>query len=61
MRKFVREQGVPLAEVKGSGLKGRTIDIEVPAFTRSVMSGAVQTRLSPPNNPRSPLLRGVVS
>jgi pyruvate dehydrogenase E2 component (dihydrolipoamide acetyltransferase) len=43
VRKFARELGVPLAEVKGSGLKGRITDADVQAFTRSVMSGAVQT------------------
>jgi pyruvate dehydrogenase E2 component (dihydrolipoamide acetyltransferase) len=43
VRKFARELGVPLAEVKGSGLKGRITDADVQSFTRSVMSGAVQT------------------
>ena len=43
VRKFARELGVPLSEVKGSGLKGRITDHDVQAFTRSVMSGAVQT------------------
>jgi len=43
VRKFARELGVPLAEVKGSGLKGRITDADVESFTRSVMSGAVQT------------------
>ena len=43
VRKFARELGVPLNEVKGSGLKGRITDNDVQAFTRSVMSGAVQT------------------
>ncbi|MFZ2123384.1 MAG: dihydrolipoyllysine-residue acetyltransferase [Rhodoferax sp.] len=43
VRKFARELGVPLNEVKGSGLKGRITDTDVEAFTRSVMSGAVQT------------------
>ena len=43
VRKFARELGVPLNEVKGSGLKGRITDHDVQAFTRSVMSGAVQT------------------
>jgi pyruvate dehydrogenase E2 component (dihydrolipoamide acetyltransferase) len=44
VRKFARELGVPLAEVKGSGLKGRITDADVQSFTRSVMSGAVQTQ-----------------
>jgi pyruvate dehydrogenase E2 component (dihydrolipoamide acetyltransferase) len=43
VRKFARELGVPLAEVKGSGLKGRITDADVQAFTRAVMGGAVQT------------------
>jgi pyruvate dehydrogenase E2 component (dihydrolipoamide acetyltransferase) len=43
VRKFARELGVPLNEVKGSGLKGRITDTDVQAFTRSVMSGAIQT------------------
>jgi pyruvate dehydrogenase E2 component (dihydrolipoamide acetyltransferase) len=43
VRKFARELGVPLAEVKGTGLKGRISHDDVQQFTRSVMSGAVQT------------------
>ena len=43
VRKFARELGVPLAEVKGSGLKGRITESDVQGFTRSVMSGAIQT------------------
>ncbi len=43
VRKFARELGVPLNEVKGSGLKGRITDADVQAFTRSVMAGATQT------------------
>jgi pyruvate dehydrogenase E2 component (dihydrolipoamide acetyltransferase) len=43
VRKFARELGVPLTEVKGSGSKGRITDNDVQAFTRSVMSGAIQT------------------
>jgi len=43
VRKFARELGVPLAEVKGSGPKGRITEADVQAFTRAVMSGAVQT------------------
>ncbi len=43
VRKFARELGVPLAEVKGSGPKGRISEVDVQGFTRSVMSGAVQT------------------
>jgi pyruvate dehydrogenase E2 component (dihydrolipoamide acetyltransferase) len=43
VRKFARELGVPLAEVKGSGLKGRITEADIQGFTRSVMSGAIKT------------------
>ena len=43
VRKFARELGVPLVEVKGAGPKGRITLDDVQAFTKSVMSGAVQT------------------
>jgi pyruvate dehydrogenase E2 component (dihydrolipoamide acetyltransferase) len=43
VRKFARELGVPLNEVKGSGNKGRITEDDVQSFTRSVMAGAVQT------------------
>ena len=43
VRKFARELGVPLAEVKGSGLKGRITEQDVQVFTQSVMTGAVKT------------------
>ncbi len=41
VRKFARELGVPLAQVQGSGLKGRITVTDVQAFSRAVMSGAV--------------------
>ena len=44
VRKFARELGVPLAEVKGSGPKGRITEGDVQAFTRSVMQGSSQTQ-----------------
>ncbi|MCU0926561.1 MAG: dihydrolipoyllysine-residue acetyltransferase [Hydrogenophaga sp.] len=43
VRKFARELGVPLVEVQGKGPKGRITLDDVQSFTRSVMSGAVQT------------------
>jgi pyruvate dehydrogenase E2 component (dihydrolipoamide acetyltransferase) len=43
VRKFARELGVPLGEVKGSGNKGRITEADVQAFTRAVMSGATKT------------------
>jgi pyruvate dehydrogenase E2 component (dihydrolipoamide acetyltransferase) len=45
VRKFARELGVPLAEVKGAGPKGRITLEDVQAFTKSVMTGAVQTAI----------------
>jgi len=44
VRKFARELGVPLDEVKGSGAKGRITGEDVQTFTRAVMAGANQTR-----------------
>nr|WP_315428231.1 dihydrolipoyllysine-residue acetyltransferase [uncultured Albidiferax sp.] len=44
VRKFARELGVPLDEVKGTGRKGRITDSDVQSFTKSVMAGAVQTK-----------------
>jgi pyruvate dehydrogenase E2 component (dihydrolipoamide acetyltransferase) len=44
VRKFARELGVPLEEVKGNGLKGRITADDVQAFTKAVMSGAAQTK-----------------
>ncbi|MEG1203609.1 MAG: dihydrolipoyllysine-residue acetyltransferase, partial [Comamonas sp.] len=44
VRKFARELGVPLDEVKGSGNKGRITADDVQSFTKSVMAGAVQTK-----------------
>lgn len=43
VRKFARELGVPLAEVKGSGPKGRITQSDIQGFTKSVMAGAIQT------------------
>jgi pyruvate dehydrogenase E2 component (dihydrolipoamide acetyltransferase) len=44
VRKFARELGVPLAEVKGSGPKGRITQDDVQSFSKAVMSGATQTK-----------------
>ncbi len=44
IRKFARELGVPLDEVKGSGPKGRITQDDVQGFTKAVMSGATQTK-----------------
>ena len=44
VRKFARELGVPLAEVKGSGPKGRITQDDVQSFTKSVMAGDTRTQ-----------------
>ncbi len=44
VRKFARELGVPLAEVKGTGPKGRITQEDVQGFTRAVMEGSVRTQ-----------------
>ncbi|NDE24304.1 MAG: dihydrolipoyllysine-residue acetyltransferase [Betaproteobacteria bacterium] len=44
VRKFARELGVPLEEVKGNGPKGRITQEDVQAFTKAVMAGATQTK-----------------
>ena len=44
VRKFARELGVPLQEVKGSGPKSRITQEDVQNFTRSVMTGESQTK-----------------
>jgi pyruvate dehydrogenase E2 component (dihydrolipoamide acetyltransferase) len=43
IRRLARELGVPLAEVKGSGPKGRITQDDVQGFVKGVMAGAVQT------------------
>ena len=50
VRKFARELGVPLAEVKGSGQKGRITEQDIQQFTKSVMTGAIQTIASQETN-----------
>jgi pyruvate dehydrogenase E2 component (dihydrolipoamide acetyltransferase) len=44
VRKFARELGVPLDEVRGTGHKGRITEEDVKNFTQAVMSGVASTR-----------------
>ena len=44
VRKFARELGVPLAELKGTGPKGRITQDDVQGFTKAVMAGEVRTQ-----------------
>ena len=43
VRKFARELGVPLNEVKGSGPKGRISQEDIQSFSRAVMTGETRT------------------
>jgi pyruvate dehydrogenase E2 component (dihydrolipoamide acetyltransferase) len=45
IRKFARELGVPLTDVKGSGPKGRITQLDVQGFVKGVMAGDTQTSL----------------
>ena len=58
VRKFARELGVPLAEVKGAGPKGRITLDDVQAFTKSVMAGAVQTVAQAEKSAKAPASSG---
>ena len=53
VRKFARELGVPLDEVKGSGLKGRVTAEDIQSFTKSVMAGSLQTKAQAAKAPAS--------
>lgn len=44
VRKFARELGVPLEEVKGTGTKGRIVQEDIQAFTKAVMAGTTRTK-----------------
>ncbi|MFN7692850.1 MAG: dihydrolipoyllysine-residue acetyltransferase [Burkholderiales bacterium] len=44
VRKFARELGVPLAELKGTGPKGRITPEDVSGFVKAVMAGSAQTQ-----------------
>ena len=43
IRRMAREMGVPLAEVQGSGPKGRITQDDLHGFVKNVMAGSVQT------------------
>lgn len=53
VRKFARELGVPLAEVKGTGPKGRITQDDIQGFTKSVMDGSVRTQAQAAKAPAS--------
>jgi len=43
VRRYARELGVPLSEIKGSGPKGRITQADVQGFVKGVMAGTAQT------------------
>jgi pyruvate dehydrogenase E2 component (dihydrolipoamide acetyltransferase) len=53
IRKLARELGVPLAEVRGSGPKGRITQADVEGFVKGVMAGEVQTAAQKNKSPAS--------
>ncbi|MDP2448940.1 dihydrolipoyllysine-residue acetyltransferase [Polaromonas sp.] len=53
VRKFARELGVPLADVKGSGPKGRITLDDVQGFTKAVMAGEARTQAQVAKAPAS--------
>ncbi len=58
VRKFARELGVPLEEMKGSGPKGRITQEDVQGFTRAVMAGSQQTKAQAVKAPASSAAAG---
>jgi len=54
VRKFARELGVPLGEVKGQGPKGRITADDVQAFTKAVMAGETRTQAQVAKAPAAP-------
>ena len=61
VRKFARELGVPIDEVKGSGPKGRITQDDVHAFTKAVMAGATQTKIQAARAPCSPRSKAAIT
>jgi pyruvate dehydrogenase E2 component (dihydrolipoamide acetyltransferase) len=53
IRKLARELGVPLAEVAGSGPKGRITEADVQGFVKRVMAGDAQTTAQKAKAPAS--------
>ena len=58
IRKLARELGVPLAEVKGSGPKGRITQEDVQGFVKAVMDGSQQTKAQAARAPAAPAATG---
>jgi pyruvate dehydrogenase E2 component (dihydrolipoamide acetyltransferase) len=56
VRRLAREFGVPLAEVKGSGPKGRISAADVQAFVKAAMAGGAASRAAAPAASRGGVL-----
>jgi pyruvate dehydrogenase E2 component (dihydrolipoamide acetyltransferase) len=54
IRRLARELGVPLAEVAGTGPKGRITQDDVQAFVKRVMAGDIQTSAQKSKAPAAP-------
>jgi pyruvate dehydrogenase E2 component (dihydrolipoyllysine-residue acetyltransferase) len=59
IRRMARELGVPLAEVKGSGPKGRITQEDLQAFVKSVMSGDTTTKAAAAKAPAASAAGGI--
>jgi pyruvate dehydrogenase E2 component (dihydrolipoamide acetyltransferase) len=53
IRRLARELGVPLAEVAGSGPKGRITQADVQGFVKGVMAGSLQTAAQKAQAPKA--------
>jgi len=60
VRRFARELGVPLDEVKGSGPKGRITQEDVHGFVKGVMSGDTRTKAAAGKAPAAGALPGLL-
>ena len=58
IRKFARELGVPLAEVKGTGPKGRITQEDVQGFVKGVMAGTASTKAAAAAKPAAAAVGG---
>jgi pyruvate dehydrogenase E2 component (dihydrolipoamide acetyltransferase) len=61
VRRFARELGVPLGEVKGTGLKGRITAEDVQGFVKGVMAGDVKTQAAAAKAPAAAAAGGAGS
>ncbi|MBL8361015.1 MAG: dihydrolipoyllysine-residue acetyltransferase [Rubrivivax sp.] len=58
IRRLARELGVPLAEVQGTGPKGRITQDDLQGFVKAVMAGSTQTAAQKAKAPAAPAATG---